>query len=335
VRRLASILGVDPPRWTLPVGLVASLPSAWTGVHRESTRFLAEDRYDTRDGDAHAAAMGLVHPPLDRALARWVEHLVSTRFLSLPRAEPGRFLDGAFVVGDPRTSDVVMLHGIPFDGEAMAPLARAIGGTSARIDLPGLGRSAPGASIDRVLADRRRPVVLVGHSLGAAVAVRWAAENPDRVAGLVLVAPAFLAKPASWTLRFSPIVARVLGGLDAAELERRFLAERATGATLAATRSAIGALARAGAPRRYADALADAIGSRASALTAYANVRARSVRTLVVHAAVETPIEDVRGATLVRIEGAGHNPHLTHTGEVAEAVRAFLARALRSESARA
>ncbi|MFO0685165.1 MAG: alpha/beta fold hydrolase [Sandaracinus sp.] len=328
VKKLGAILGVPAPAWTLPVGWVAALPSSLTGVHRESTRFLVEDGYDTREGDAHARAMGLRHPPLDEALSRWCSFLVSTRFLAAPASEIGRFARGTFVVGELETADTVLLHGIPFDGEAMAPLARALGGRTASIDLPGLGRSGDAgehdAHLSALLARPARPRVLVGHSLGSALAVRHAAAHPADVAALVLVAPAFLASPGPWTLRLSPIVARVLGGLDAAGFDRRFLAEGDASLTRAARESALASLARAGAAARYARALADAIAKKDETLEAYARVRARGIPVLVVHAPHEAPVHDLRGATAVPVAGAGHNPHLTHTSEVARAIRSFL-----------
>lgn len=339
VGMLARILGVPAPRWTLPVGLVAALPSAWTGLHRESTRFLVEDRYDTREGEAHAAAMGLAHPPLEEALARWCGFLVSSRFLRQVVDEPGRFEAGAFVVGDPRAADVVLLHGLPFDAEAMAPLARALGSSSARVDLPGLGRSGRGtidvAWLRALLAGRTRPVVLVGHSLGAALATRYAAAYPDQVAGLVLIAPSFLMAAPSWTLRLRPIVARVLGGLDAAAFERRFLGEEeGTGRSAAA--SAVAALSRRGAPRRYAAALADAVAAaaREAAQTALAVVGARRLPILVVHGDREPLVADAHDADVVTVADGGHAVHLTHLDEVGERAAAHVERSYRGSAPR-
>lgn len=338
VAMAAAHLGVAAPTRTLPIGLVAALPSAWTGIHRESVGFLSEDRYDTRDGDAHAARAGVAHPALEPSLARWCDALVTTRFLARDVADVdrGRFVRGTFVVGDPRAAEVVMLHGIPFDGEAMAPLGRALGRSHARLDLPGLGRSGPGGRIDvawlaDMLDERRAPVVLVGHSLGAGLAVRFAAAHPERVAGLVLVAPAFLGARPSWTLRLHPIVARVLGGLDATAFERRFLSEggsRAPGEHEDATLGALAALARKGSPGRYARALASAATARTRAATYedFTATQARGLPTLVVHARREPIVRDPLGAEVVTLDGAGHNPHLTHTREVAAATRRFLAR---------
>lgn len=73
------------------------------------------------------------------------------------------------------------------------------------LDLPGFGASAPprgpgydlGAVTDRItraLAARglRGPLDVVGHSLGGAVALTWAARHPGLIRRLVLVAPAGL-----------------------------------------------------------------------------------------------------------------------------------------------
>lgn len=337
VRALAGVLGVEAPRWTLPLGLVRALPPRWTGLHPESAGFLVEDRYDTRAGDAHAVAAGLVHPELGASLARWCAFLVASRFLAIePGQERVAFEEGTFVVGDPRQADVVLLHGIPFDGEAMAPLAVALaarGVSSARLDLPGLGRSGPLASeagaadlawLERRLAGRTRPLVLVGHSLGAAIATRYAAAHPDVVASVVLVAPAFLTTPASWTLRLSPLVAQVLGGLDASGFRARFLAEgRDDDGAAEAIASALWSLARAGGAARYACALAEAVApaSRAAAHDAWISLRAPRV---IVHARREALVADTRGARVVTLEDAGHNPQLTHLEATLEATLRLL-----------
>ncbi len=98
---------------------------------------------------------------------------------------------------------VVLLHGFGGDLDNwlfnLGPLA-AVADVVA-LDLPGHGQSAvtlPGASLDALagfvaafldgLGVARAH--MVGHSLGAAVAAQLALDQPDRVAGLVLVAPA-------------------------------------------------------------------------------------------------------------------------------------------------
>lgn len=100
---------------------------------------------------------------------------------------------------------IVLLHG--FGGDLDNWLFN-VGPLSARaevvaLDLPGHGESAvvlPGASVealagfvaaflDQVGIDRCH---LAGHSLGAAIAAQVTIDHPDRVAGLVLIAPAGL-----------------------------------------------------------------------------------------------------------------------------------------------
>lgn len=329
VARIAGVLGVPAPTRLLPVRLVAALPTVWTGVQREALPFLVEDRYDTEAAEAQARAAGLSHPGLDEALARWCTYLVSTRFLTAaPSARP-RYLRGTFSEGDPQTAEVVLVHGIPFDGESMAPLASALGKTSAAVDLPGLGRSGRGEIgpqwLAELLAGRERPVVLVGHSLGASVVAQHAAEH-EGVAAVVLLAPSFLMAPASWTLHLRPVVARVLASLDAQGFARRFLAEAPAAARSSATASAVAALARKGGGARHAAALSDAISGRhrEAAQAAYARLRERGVPTLIAHDASEPLVQAPRGAQVLTLSGTGHSPHLTRTEEVARAVRAFL-----------
>ena len=102
-----------------------------------------------------------------------------------------------------RGKTVVLLHGFGGDLDNwlfnLGPLA-AVADVVA-LDLPGHGQSAvtlPGASLgalagfvaaflDGLGVGRAH---LVGHSLGAAVAAQLALDQPERVAGLVLVAPA-------------------------------------------------------------------------------------------------------------------------------------------------
>ena len=84
------------------------------------------------------------------------------------------------------------------------PFLNALGGSPSPllIELPGHGLAAKWdetrdfsdqaieMALDEMPSD---PVPLVGHSYGAALALRMAVERPDRVSSLVLVEPVFFA----------------------------------------------------------------------------------------------------------------------------------------------
>lgn len=98
--------------------------------------------------------------------------------------------------------DLVLLHGFSDDADCWAPLLpdlAAFGGVLA-VDARGHGASslppgpvgsAPQAADVAAVLDplTTRPVVLLGHSMGAVTAARLAADRPDLVAALVLEDP--------------------------------------------------------------------------------------------------------------------------------------------------
>jgi 3-oxoadipate enol-lactonase / 4-carboxymuconolactone decarboxylase len=110
-----------------------------------------------------------------------------------------RFAHPRQPVTSPEPPTVLLLHGQPgtgadwdrvvtsLDGRAEVVVLDRPGydGTSAA-DLPGNARAALAALDDR----RSSRAVVAGHRLGAAVAAWLAATHPDRVAALVLAAPA-------------------------------------------------------------------------------------------------------------------------------------------------
>ena len=118
--------------------------------------------------------------------------------------ETGRDTLSALVrAGDAAAAPLVMIHGFGGDKETwllLAPLLRRSRGIVA-LDLPGHGRSSDLADGDPATPRRHadavlgaldalgiRRAVLVGNSLGGGVALRIAADTPDRVAALVLIA---------------------------------------------------------------------------------------------------------------------------------------------------
>ncbi len=100
---------------------------------------------------------------------------------------------------------VVLLHGIGSDAHSFEPLMAALDGSYPTLawDAPGYGDSQPlavdwpdasdyAAALSRLLAQLEiRRCILVGHSLGALIAARYALVAPARTAALFLISPAF------------------------------------------------------------------------------------------------------------------------------------------------
>ena len=113
---------------------------------------------------------------------------------------------GSGNVGGADAEPVLFLHGFGGEGSHWAPLCRELGGIEAvAVDLPGHGDNAgtpldiPARQLDADLADLAASIgagqpggiIVVGHSLGALVALRLAAVAPHRVRALVLLASGF------------------------------------------------------------------------------------------------------------------------------------------------
>jgi pimeloyl-ACP methyl ester carboxylesterase len=100
------------------------------------------------------------------------------------------------------------LHGIPTSSDDWPGFLALSGGIAP--DLIGFGRSGKGGHLDYSLAGLRsfverflehlgvQEVQLVGHDWGAAVALTFAAHNPNRVPRLVLCNPAPAGDPSQW-----------------------------------------------------------------------------------------------------------------------------------------
>lgn len=116
---------------------------------------------------------------------------------------------------------IVLLHGLMLDRTAWAPQwpELAAMGRVIAFDGPGHGRSDPprrftleehadalGDALDMVGARR---AVLVGHSWGGLVALRFALRHPERVAGLVLVGASAAPEPPAVRAEYEALVAAV------------------------------------------------------------------------------------------------------------------------------
>lgn len=122
----------------------------------------------------------------------------------------------------PTRAHVVVAHGAAEHGGRYVRLAQALaprGFPVWAIDHRGHGRSeGPRALVDRLsnavadvdrlvdrvaAADPGRPVYLLGHSMGGAIALLYALEHQERLAGMVLSAPAASDAGAPAALRFA------------------------------------------------------------------------------------------------------------------------------------
>ncbi|MFI9206629.1 alpha/beta fold hydrolase [Streptomyces sp. NPDC053253] len=317
IRTIAEHTGVRTPRRTVPAGLLRRLPPKLTGADPETLSFLSNDRYPTASARAFAANAGLEMPPAADALRAWADDLVAARFGgSSPWLRPYGFHAVAgsrtWVTGERQRPAHVLLHGLPMNADLWAPLAALLPGPVLAPDLPGLGRSAAtDRSVDAWLADLLSPVstrpVLVAHSAACGPALRFAADHPDRVSGLVLVSPAFLQAPAARLAR-SGLAAPVLRRMSAARLARTLGVPEG-----AAVESAAADLRRRGVARRVAAALrADAAERRRSrALLDRVGVPVRIV------VGAEDPLVAAVDHPVIEIAGAGHYPQLTHPSQLA------------------
>jgi pimeloyl-ACP methyl ester carboxylesterase len=91
------------------------------------------------------------------------------------------------------TAPIVFVHGLSASSRWWRGVLPLLAEREARlVDLPRFNRSFPPAGATAWLAETiepSSPVVLVGHSLGGLVCANLAAERPDLVRALVLVAP--------------------------------------------------------------------------------------------------------------------------------------------------
>ncbi len=207
------------------------------------------------------------------------------------------------------------------------------------LDLRGFGASAaaPGPytivrasrDLDALLdaVGRAEPAIVVGHSMGGAIAQRFAIDRPDRVLALVLIAPV----PASGL----PLSQSARAFFDAtpgnADATHRFIDALAFGGTFAP------AIAQ---ELREAASAQDPVAARASFASwvdaAFAGeARTIAAPTLVVSASNDRPmtpaflqervVDVIPKSALVVIPETGHYPQLEAHALVLAAMRAFFA----------
>lgn len=160
-------------------------------------------------------------------------HDSGERELWLDRPAAPRLHARSWGEGSPR-AQFLILHGLGDHGGRYGQVGREMarrGFECYALDLPGHGRSegprghvrswlelrdAVTALLERVRPDSdRRPLLVLGHSMGALVALDWIFANPGRVRALVLSAPPFelAMKPLIFKVWLARVAERVVPAL--------------------------------------------------------------------------------------------------------------------------
>jgi pimeloyl-ACP methyl ester carboxylesterase len=266
-----------------------------------------------------------------------------------PRHHAFRLPAGALALRAVRSGGgpvVLFLHGF---GESLISWRSVFDATTRyadaiAVDLPGFGLSAKpatGYATDSVAAVVRRALdtlgirdaVIVGHSLGGAVAVAVALAEPERVRGLILVAPAIVGTAWSdWPRDGDSAAADAVRGLVGRyeALRTRFTAphdpawllEDDTGlardlASDSAYRASLHAVLR---EFQFAYLTAD----RAAALRPPVLLIWGRFDPVVPLALGRRLQDELPGSQLLVIDRSWHRPHLERPAAVAEAIRLFV-----------
>jgi pyruvate dehydrogenase E2 component (dihydrolipoamide acetyltransferase) len=234
---------------------------------------------------------------------------------------------------DGGATTVALVHGLFDHPGGWRDLPARLAAAGLRVVLPVLPGHADGhpaadgldSAAERVLAQLPPgPAVLVGHSLGAAIATRAAARAPEQVAALVLVAPAGLGPRISADFTDGMLAAdtpaalgRALALLDAGPLSAAALASELT--RLRAARDGHAATARWAARGGFQQI--DIAGDLAGLTIPVAVVFGTGDRILDWQDVAALPSH----AAIHLVRGAGHLPHAADPGLILRLARVAVA----------
>ena len=331
-------LGAKVPSLRIPVGIIKRLPRWATKADPETLGFLSSDRYPTGPAIELAAKHRIAMPDVRVSLERWSDYMAAHRFGS-SKGDERRIIEAGgvrtFELGESGASSLIF-PGLPVNADTWAEVAAGIGARA--VDLPGLGLSGGSGVRDwerwlpALLGDE--PVELIGHSIGAAVAVLAADRFPSRISSLTLVAPFFLQPFAGAGTRLRPLVSGYLRSVDATQLSHRLTGSDASAAMLESTVDDL-KRGRASNVARYL-ALAGSKRWRAeleSMLKRFAGpIRIITGSNDPLSRAVADELAALPNVSLVSVPGARHHPQLTHSDDLIELLKGSKSEALRLPS---
>lgn len=236
--------------------------------------------------------------------------------------------------------DIVLIHGFGSDRLSWlgnSPALMTLGRVHA-LDLPGHGESdtdvgdgSPQALMRAVAEaldeNRIARAHLVGHSLGGALALLLADQQPQRVASLSLIAPAGLGAGLD---RDFPLNYAALADQDAVLAALRRLVVRPILINKMTAQRVLTQLDRPGAREALNRIAAGLLSGEAVLAEAATRIAAGNLPRLVIWGSADAinPIDRARlaefGGTRLEVPDAGHLPHIENAKAVNEALAAFL-----------
>jgi pimeloyl-ACP methyl ester carboxylesterase len=253
-----------------------------------------------------------------------------------------------------RGAPMVLLHGLGASLEVWNPLVDAVAGrfTTYALDLPGFGLSAPprfamtpdaaALFVHRFLdaAVEGRPII-VGSSMGGAVAAVAAGLHPERCAALVLAAPGgfeaeisrelrWMALPvfgelAVWLTRRNPVRGIVNAFADPDRIPDWLVACVARDFARADVRSSVlGVLRATAGVRGLRPDVVEAVRAAAARVRCPTLAVWGTADRVIPATQAESVARAIAGARVHRIQGVGHVPFIESAAEFARSVLAFL-----------
>ena len=326
IRLVANHIGVRAPKAFIPVGLAKVLIKGGlgklTGTSAEPLSFLVPLEFDATAADAAAARVGLTRPPVVPVIQKTLDHIVATRFGAMPSGRGGipahrqhqhvcgwRHIESGHDFASRLAVDGIIVGCAEI--ETRAAYAR---------------RRSAGAGSQRTRRARRR----VGVACGAC---KRGAKTPNRDRALVRLPRGFVFRVAASEQGCKPGLDCAVFSSAAVAVPLRFpimaapLLRLAGGKQLAKLDQSSDHLRRPGAPKSAAQRL-QIVASRPerAALRDLLDdvVRRRQTRVLVIEGGIDRFVRPLpAGVAHAIIAGAGHNPQMTHSSEVADAIMAI------------